>query len=652
MQIYRTIGTAGHVDHGKSTLVKALTGMDTDALTEEKRRGLSIQLGFAHFEGQLPEGRLHIGIVDVPGHERFIRNMLAGVTGIDLVLFVVAADDGIMPQTREHLDIVRLLGVEKAIFVITKSGTVSTERLAEVREALSALTAPTDLAHSTVLEVDSVSGEGVSELKAKLIEECRTLKRAETGPFFRLPVDRCFAVKGFGAVVTGTVASGSVKTGDELSVFPSGKTARVRGLESLHQGVDSVSSGMRAALNLKNISHNDIPRGSVAADTGLAEYYIDSLMGRRGEGRKDLILDCVFEFSSRVEALPVKERSSLKFHHYAGEFISEIRFKGLREVKKPGTVYGRLRLKGVALAMRGDRFILRETSTGAVTGGGRVLLPYFRAAHMKKVDDVDYEALGASSVPRILNGMVSKRSPGIEVNGLGYMLNRRGEEITSAADGFIEAGGEILTEKTARELSSTIEESIRAHHASRPSEEGLEESGLREVIGGHISLSDRLIKGIVDRMEAGGRLRRSGASLSLPGHKPSLSGEEARIEESVTDYFSGSRGSAGGFTSVKLSELTPLQSDGKLLGRVLTHMVKSGSIVRIAEGVYLSSANAEFARVKLLEVFASSEGAPVKATAFRDALGCGRKLAIEILEYFDREGVTLRRGDERVLRGK
>ena len=225
-QIYRTIGTAGHVDHGKSALVRALTGMDTDALSEEKRRGVSIQLGFAHMEGTLPDGEgvIHIGIVDVPGHERFIRNMLAGVTGIDLVLFVVAADDGIMPQTREHLDIVRLLGVKKAIFVITKSGLVTPERVTEVRAELSLLTAPTAFAGSTVLQVDSVSGEGVGELKEKLFEECRTLTSKSSGPFFRLPVDRCFAVKGFGAVVTGTVASGSVSVGEEVTVFPSGKS--------------------------------------------------------------------------------------------------------------------------------------------------------------------------------------------------------------------------------------------------------------------------------------------------------------------------------------------------------------------------------------------------------------------------------------------
>ncbi len=652
LQIYRTIGTAGHVDHGKSTLVKALTGMDTDVLAEEKRRGLSIQLGFAHMESNVPEGLLHVGIVDVPGHERFIRNMLAGVTGIDLVLFVVAADDGIMPQTREHLDIVRLLGVEKAIFVITKTGLVTPERVDEVRADISSLIASTALAASTMLQVDSVSGAGVTGLKAELIEECRILKSAIAGPFFRLPVDRCFAVKGFGAVVTGTVASGSVSVGDEVAVFPAGVKARVRGIESLHKGVESVLAGMRGAINLNNISHNDIPRGSVVADTGLAEYYIDSLTGRRGEGKKDLILDCVFDFSSRVEALPVKERSSLKFHHYAGEFIAEIRFQGTREVKKPGPVYGRLRLKGAALAMRGDRFILRETATGAVTGGGRILLPYFVTSHMKKIEEVQYPSLDGSSVPRILTGMVSKSSPGIEINGLGYILNMRAGEITSAADGFIEAGGEILTAEMARELSSLIEASLRAHHAAHPSEEGPEEAGVRDVIGGHISLSDRLIKGIVDMMESTGRIRRSGAFLSLPDHRPGLSGEEARIEEAALALFSGSRGSAGGFSSVKLSELTVLHSDGKLIKRVLVHMVNSGSIVRLSEGVYLSGANARLARVKLLEVFVSLGGAPLKATAFRDALGCGRKLAIEVLEYFDREGLTLRRGDERVLRGK
>ncbi|MEK7773152.1 MAG: selenocysteine-specific translation elongation factor, partial [Deltaproteobacteria bacterium] len=257
------IGTAGHVDHGKTTLVKALTGIDADRLVEEKKRGLTIDIGFAHIdiEGEAPGSVIRAAIVDVPGHERFIKNMLAGVSGIDLVLFVVAADDGIMPQTREHLDIVRMLGIKNGIFVITKSDLADSGRAAEVGRDIEALIGDTALRGSPVIEVSSVTGAGMEGLKRLIRDGALKSRRLKGSGFFRLPVDRSFIVKGFGTVVTGTVASGTVKQGSDLRVFPSGAKVRIRGIQSLYLSTESVSAGERAALNLSGVSHDEIERG-------------------------------------------------------------------------------------------------------------------------------------------------------------------------------------------------------------------------------------------------------------------------------------------------------------------------------------------------------------------------------------------------------
>jgi selenocysteine-specific elongation factor SelB len=332
------IGTAGHIDHGKTALVGALTGIDTDRLAEEKRRGVSIDLGFAYIDFPTPRGVERAAIVDVPGHERFIRNMLAGITGIDLVLFVVAADDGVMPQTREHLDIIHILGITDGIFVITKTDLVGEERADEVALEITALALMTTLKDSPVVHVSAATGDGIDDLKLLLGERLRRGAKGDRG-FFRLPVDRSFPMKGFGTVVTGTVAAGVVSKGDELMVFPTGAKVKVRGIQSLYAEVGSVSAGQRAALNLTGVSYGDIRRGDMLASLELSGY-VDAMRagptanaagGGAGRGgassHPSLRVDCSFEFVERPGRAEraIKNHSLMKLHHLTGEVVVRVR---------------------------------------------------------------------------------------------------------------------------------------------------------------------------------------------------------------------------------------------------------------------------------------------------------------------------------------
>ena len=362
------IGTAGHIDHGKTSLIKMLTSIDTDRLKEEKTRGLSIDLGFAYLDLPSSNGSdegLRVGIVDVPGHEKFVKNMLSGITGIDIVLFVVAADDSIMPQTREHLDIVNLLGVDKGIFVITKSDVVTSDRLEEVREDIVSALKGTTLSGSEILNVSSLTGDGFDELRNSIAELCIKCKQEENKKIFRLPVDRSFTVKGFGTVVTGTVCSGSVKVGSEVSIFPiSSKPYRVRGLQSHGVEVKDLSKGTRGAVNLSSINVTDIKRGDVLLEK---DYYdLCSKVYR---------VDCKLTMLDTAKDL--KDGAELKLYHYSKEVVTKIRTIS-KVIKKGSTSYGRLYLREPLAMLRGDRFILRDTSENRTVGGGVVVLPHLK----------------------------------------------------------------------------------------------------------------------------------------------------------------------------------------------------------------------------------------------------------------------------------
>ncbi len=649
------IGTAGHVDHGKSSLIKAVTGIDTDTLAEDKRRGLSIELGFARIDLDDGDGQgVMAAVVDVPGHERFIRNMLAGITGVDMVLFVVAADDGVMAQSREHLDIVRLLGVTNVIFVITKCDLVEAERPLEVEAALRELIRATPLEGSPVVMVSTLAGDGIEDLKGLIRERLRERARGATG-LKRLPVDRSFAVKGFGTVVTGTVASGEIKKGDTLTCCPGGAEVKVRGLESLHASVDSVGAGERAALNISGIGYREIKRGAMLVCPELGRFAA-RMAGGRGRFKVDCFIDLTGGGSGRKS---VKKNSILKLHHLTGETLVRLHRAGKEEAS-----FGRLFLERPLLMLRGDRFILRDPATNTTVGGGTVYLPYPGAAPRlfdapKDGDDL-HEAVG-----RLLGHAVA-----LDPSMLGSVLNldrsalegivnwdggedggdgplKRGYRF-NGVDGVDGIGGEFLFNRDrVAALKRDIVEALTSFHAEEPIAPGMEEARLLKAFAPRLyaglgsRLGARLFKVILEEMLSEGSISRVGSALRMPSHTPASRGPDAAIEEGVLALFSG-------IAPLNMEAVGRLPFKAAELKRVMGYLEEKGRIVKLRERCFISTETIEVARERLTAHMAAS--GTIKASEFRDLLGCGRKLAIEILEYFDKSRVTLRKGDLRTLR--
>lgn len=637
-RVSAVIGTAGHVDHGKTSLVKALTGIDADRLAEEKKRGVTIDIGFAHIDFDGPSGKVRAAIIDVPGHERFIRNMLAGTTGIDMALFVVAADDGVMPQTVEHLDIMHLLGVKRGVFVITKSDLVEPSRIDEVREELTALIDKTTLAGSPIVAASASTGEGIEELKRLLIERLVREER-DPGGYFRLPVDRAFALKGFGTVVTGTVASGKAAKGDEIVCYPEGYAVKIRGIQSLYLERESVASGERAALNISGVGHADIKRGSVLVSPDLNPFVEAAAL------KGPWYIDAFFEF---LTGPPVKSRSRCKVYHLTSDSLATIQFFGAKEAAKGDKVFGRLILDKPLLMLKGDRFILRDPSVNSTIGGGVVYLPYLSKGLMRGPKKVSQGVAESDSTEEVLLKVLPESTLGFREKSISLMLNAGSEELFKALSGskaFRVIGDHVVNLKNSSRVKRRAVEVIREYHLKNPSEVGIKEDAILKTLSNEVrgGADDGVIlKGLLDGLVAEKTLCRDASTLSLAGHRVEASGADKRVEEAILKLFSD------GFRAPLLEEIRALPFPASDVDRMISYLHRTGEIVKLKENVFISKGSLELARARLTDHIRAR--GDIKASEFRDLIGCGRKLAIEVLEYFDKERVTLRKGDLRILR--
>ena len=628
------IGTAGHIDHGKTMLVKALTGEDTDRLKEEKERGISIDLGFAHLD--LPDGT-RAGVVDVPGHERFIRNMLAGAHGIDLVLFTVAADDGVMPQTEEHFDIIHLLGVARAIFVITKADLVSDARLLEVEEEIGALAAGTAFEQSPMVRVSAVTGQGMPELRRLIVENLGSHVRRRGLGYFRLPVDRVFVLQGHGLIVTGTSISGEIRFGDHVRCLPGGHLLRVRGLQVHNEPVQVAQWGQRVALNLSGHEAPPIGRGHVLCHEAI------TMVSNR--------FDAVIEVRPTAAA-GVRNHQRVRVHVGTAERLATLVLLGpVQKILPKESGYCQLTVAEPVQAMRGDRFIIRDETAQRTLGGGVVIHPW--AAKHKRTEPglldtlrvlADGELSGAVRI--FLNQSAPFVLPISAIHQFANLLEddvrAELERMDSVSVVVLEGEKLYTTGVRLTRLEERLVRTLRAFHTDHPLAAGMEMEVVRE--GLKDGLTPRLFRAVVETLEARKTIVREGNLLRLPTHVVRLAGGEQALVETITALLRKQ--------PLMPPDLKQIEADSgvgrvKLL-EVLRVMEREASIVRVAPDLYFLRDAIESMKATLAQHL--SHKGDVTPAMFRDLFGTSRKYAIPLLEYLDREGVTVRAGDARRLK--
>ncbi len=616
-------GTAGHIDHGKTALVRALTGIETDRLDEEKRRGISIDIGFAHLI--LTDG-IRLGFVDVPGHERFVRNMLAGVAGIDLLLFVIAADESIKPQTREHFEICRLLGIRHGIVVLTKTDLVDPEILELVRLEVEDFVAGSFLEDAPVVAVSSVTGAGLEELKQQMIRIAYICTAKDASRHFRLPVDRSFSLKGFGTVITGTLVSGSVALEQEVELYPAGRRLRVRGVEVHGGAVTRAVAGQRTALNLASIEPDDVHRGMTLADPG--KFHATTRV------------DCEMELLS--SAKPLKHRAPVHFHSGTAEVEAEVRLLDGRATLEPGRKgFVRFLLHSAVLLLPGDRFIVRMFSPVVTIGGGRVLdtQPPLR---MKRDVMLARAMILAAGSPEDRVLLLLQESPyGVSA---GEMVSRTGllpKEIGMIVSGprfvrLTQPTEWIVSRQHFDDAQERIKRVVQAFHKEYPLAPGMprEELRTRELAGAPAFLLDALL--------AASRLVvAEGDVVRLATHRLTLKQDESEASAKIEGAFE----KAGLAVPSTREVLANSGVEGARARALLQILLRDRKLVRVGDDLVFHRSAMEALRVLL----ATHKGERFTVPDFKEWTGVSRKYAIPLLEFLDRERITRRDGDSRTV---
>lgn len=636
--IHAIVGTAGHIDHGKTALIRALTGQETDRLKEEQERGISIDLGFAYFS--LPDGT-RAGIVDVPGHERFIRNMLAGAHGIDLVLFTVAADDGVMPQSEEHLDILHLLGVGRGIFVISKADLADEKRLNEVREEIGLLADDTVLEGSPIIPVSSLSGAGLDELRAEMTKQLDGFQARRTTGLFRLPLDRVFVIKGHGTVVTGTAMGASVRVGQKLRVLPVDEEVRVRSIQVHGESVENAGLCQRVALNLTGSEKLELKRGDVLADDRLR------LVTTR--------LDARLEIRPAAKRA-LKNNQRVRFYIGTAETLARvIVLDETGEIAPKKSALVQMVLKEPATALAGDRFVIRDETNVRTLGGGVVLNPQGRWTR-KPLDRYvsDLNSLGAAFSAVVVEAMLNLQdSLALTPVRIGQLFNTPLIEVDAALRDprflKLSLGDEegFATAAKWNELKRVAIDALGAHHRAEPLSPGLDMESLRTRLPYEVSA--RAFRVLVERLTRETDIVREESTLRLKSHKVQLGGKIGLVADRIDELLS--QASYHPPDLKQLAEALKLPAtDLSHLRTVLAAMEREGRVIKIATDLYFSKAPFESAKSQLIERLAAD--GEITAATYRDLLNASRKYAIALLDHFDHSGVTTRIGDVRRLRAR
>lgn len=626
------IGTAGHVDHGKTRLIKALSGIDTDRLEEEKKRGITIELGFAHIPN---DAGYNIGVIDVPGHEKFIKNMLAGIGGIDFVLFVVAADEGIMPQTREHFEILQALGIDDGIIAITKTDMVDEEWLELVQEDIRDYVEGSFLEGKPMIPVSAKSGANIDLLKEEIIRKCdRESKRIEAPEMFRLPVDRVFTKSGFGTVVTGTLMDGTCSLNDEVHVFPEETPAKIRGIQTYGNDVEQAVAGQRTAINLSGVRKEDIRRGDVIAAKSAVSV----------TGMLDVKLK-IFDSSERMVL------NNSRVHLYCGskEVLAKVILMDRDALSAGEEAYVQFRLEEPIAVRRGDRFIIRFYSPIITIGGGQIL-DAVPEKHKRNRENVleGFRTLESGNISDIFvlkTGGHKFYSKELLLQELGMLPETGNREIERC----IEEGklveledGTILAASKFQMMTDRLIQLLQEYHESNPLAEGMPkqelQSRLRDIW--HIQ-EDKIILGVVHRLMDLGTLMDCGKTVSMQGFEAVLTPEQEKLKDRIAGMYKDA-----GIEIPKNDEIYALDSDKRVINAIFDRLYKEGVLVKVDPSYNISKEG--WNRVVAAARTAGAEGSFVLAD-FRDTLNTSRKYASVYLAALDRAGITVFDGERRRL---
>ena len=631
------LGTAGHIDHGKTSLVKALTGIETDRLKEEKERGITIELGFASLD--LPNGR-HIGIVDMPGHEKFVKNMVAGSSGIDVVVMVIAADEGVMPQTREHMEICNLMGVCHGMIALTKTDLVDEDLLELAMEDIHDFIVDTFLEDKPIVPVSSATGQGLEEFLTTLENICTQIPPRKFSSIFRLPVDRVFSMKGFGTVITGTLISGQVSVGQDIMVFPKKITSKVRGMQVHSSSVQTAGAGTRTAINFQGLDREAVLRGDVLSTPGsLIESYM---------------VDAQFHYL-KSNTKPAKPRTRVRFHSGTSEILGYMVLLD-RETLLPGdTAPVQFRLESPVCCIKDDRYVIRSYSPVRTIGGGAILNPVSRKYKHKETAMIEGLAglAQADDEKIIAHFLAGKGYDGLTLNELRVMTNVPDKKLTAALQKMLARQEAVLTDKEKQifvhgtvfdEFKEKVLEWLTAYHQQNPLKEGMPAQELKSKF--QYVDDARFFTILFNRMEKEGLIMLDKNLVKLAGFKVALQVDQHEIKEKVAGIYKTSGLTPPFFRSV----CQDLDLDKKTARDVMQMLIDEKQVVKTKDDLFFDAAAIHDLETELIEFLKAHE--KITTPQFKDMTGISRKFVIPLIEYFDAIHLTIRVEDHRQLRKK
>jgi len=629
------LGTAGHIDHGKTSLIRAVTGTDTDRLKEEKKRGITIELGFASLT--LPSG-LQLGIVDVPGHEKFVKNMVAGATGIDIVAMVIAADEGVMPQTREHMEICALLGVQHGFVVLTKTDLVDEEWLELAMEDVRDFTVGTFLDDSPIVAVSSTRGEGLDRFMKTLDDICSGLPERTRSSLFRLPVDRVFSMRGFGTVITGSLVSGRVQVGESVVFYPSGISSKVRGIQVHNAAVNAAEAGQRTAINLQGLEKTAINRGEVLAhpDTLVSSYMVDVLLQYLESNKR-----------------PAKNRQQVRFHTGTSEVLGNLVLLDRDELQPGDTTVAQMRLDAPVALVKDDRFVIRSYSPVRTIGGGQILNPVPpKHKRFRRETFAGLQKIAALPPDELVNFCVEEKGfQGASFTELVIMTNLTEKKLDQILQNHLSQQRILLVDRENRQylhrnsfqhLRQDLLRFLEDYHKRNPLKAGMPREELKSKLPP--VLNPKLFNLLMQQMIKEKQIQASEDTVRLASHKVALGEDQESLRGKIQAAYKTS-----GLQPPYFRELSrQLDSDPNRAKDVLMLMVEEGKLVKVKEDLYFDAAAVEKLKNRLVE-FLHAQG-EISTPQFKEMTGVSRKYLIPLIEHFDAQNVTIRIGDIRKLR--